>query len=134
MGLAESNQVQGCKIDRSTNWEERFDDTERKGEEIRLGHVMKLVALYLVLVCDMIHVSSLCHAHPDQIRIMLGMLNATPWRYYPLTVQYLSSTYHKLSVGKPRNGYNVWGHKCLFGFHTFPKHQLLYQLKSCCFV
>jgi len=35
-----------------------------------------------------------------QIRMLLGMLHASPWRYYPLTLQYLSSTYAQLSVGK----------------------------------
>ena len=38
--------------------------------------------------------------NPIQIRIMLGMLHASPWRYYPLSLQYLSSTYAQLSVGK----------------------------------
>ena len=46
------------------------------------------------------HPSSELAACPTvQIRLMLGMLHVVPWRYYPLTLQYLSSTYAQLSVG-----------------------------------
>jgi hypothetical protein len=35
-----------------------------------------------------------------QIRLLLGMLCASPWRYYPLTLQFLSQQHSALPKGE----------------------------------
>jgi hypothetical protein len=35
-----------------------------------------------------------------QMRLLLGMLNASPWRYYPLTLQFLAAEHSILPRGE----------------------------------
>lgn len=61
-----------------------------------------------------------------KIRLMIEMLHLSPWRYFPLTLQYLSSTYAQLSVGKEEH--IRWSISCLFqasSLHVPPSYLLL---------
>jgi structure-specific endonuclease subunit SLX1 len=35
-----------------------------------------------------------------KVRLLLEMLQQPPWRYYPLTLQFLQPEYHKLQAGE----------------------------------
>lgn len=35
-----------------------------------------------------------------KVRLLLEMLHQPPWRYYPLTLQFLQPEYHKLQAGE----------------------------------
>lgn len=52
-----------------------------------------------------------------QVRLLQEMLQESPWRYYPLTLQFLSSTYAALAAGGPA----LPPHVCCF---TAPMDQL----------
>jgi hypothetical protein len=44
--------------------------------------------------------SHCCVAMHLQVRLLLGMLCASPWRYYPLTLQFLSQQHSSLPKGE----------------------------------
>ena len=56
-----------------------------------------------VLLSDVYHISCPLPSRPDtvsssplirlQLKLLLGMLHLSPWCFFPLTLQYLSSTY-----------------------------------------
>ncbi len=82
MGMAASYQVQLRAHDRRQNQQERNDEPKGQGQ------------------CTNLFVYFSAHAATmSQMSLLLGMLNAVPWKYFPLTLQFLSSTYAQMSVG-----------------------------------
>jgi hypothetical protein len=74
------------------------------------GHAQCLTLQFLVLTFCLFSAAALlrcccCHtiaaaAALSQVRLLMGMLNASPWRYYPLTLQFLVPEHSTLPRGE----------------------------------